>query len=264
MADVILLKLGGSLITEKDRPRTARGEVIRRLAGEIAAARARMDERLLVGHGSGSFGHVAAKRAGLGEGPMAPEALAGVAATRVEAAELHRIVCGALTGAGLAPFSFPPGSFLVACAAVLEGPLPEGLPLAIAASLLPVVYGDAVLDTCWGGSIASTEAVFAFLAARLPEAGYPVRRAIWLGETDGLLDAAGRTIPVVDPAKWEEAAAAVWEPVGTDVTGGMRLRLATTAALAQRGIPSLLTNGTVPGLLERALLGEAVPGTVVG
>ena len=39
MPDILLLKLGGSLITEKARPETPRLEVIARLAREIAAAR---------------------------------------------------------------------------------------------------------------------------------------------------------------------------------------------------------------------------------
>ncbi len=265
MTDVVLVKLGGSLLTEKARPRTARPEVIGRLAGEIAAALRGMEQRVLVGHGSGSFGHVAAARAELGAGPVEPERLAaGVAETRAEAAELHWMVVGALREAGLSPFSMPPGSCLIGRASELEGPLPEALPLALRAGLLPVVYGDAVLDAAWGGAIASTEAVFAFLAPRLTAAGCAVRRALWLGRTDGLLDAGGRTVLRVDPERWEEVAAAVGEPEGADVTGGMRLRLGTAALLASQGIPSLLANGEIPGLLTRALRGEKVPGTVVG
>jgi isopentenyl phosphate kinase len=90
-----------------------------------------------------------------------------------------------------------------------------------------------------------------------------VRRAIWLGETAGLLDERGRTVPRVSPEEAEELLGGVGSPAGTDVTGGMRLRLATAFALARRGIPSLLADGRVPGLLERVVAGEAVPGTVV-
>lgn len=260
MADVILLKLGGSLITQKDRPRTARGEVIARLAEEIVAAGVKS---LVLGHGSGSFGHVAAARAGIGAGPVAPEGLAGVAETQAEAAELHRMVVGALREAGARPFSFVPGSFLVGREGHVEGTLPPGLPVALRSGFLPVVYGDVVMDSEWGAAIAPTEAVFVFLARELLAAGFTVRRAIWLGETAGLLDSAGRTIPEIHPDDWDTAVRALRSPRGTDVTGGMGLRLVAAAALSDDGIPSLLADGTVPGLLERALRGETVPGTLI-
>ena len=57
------LKLGGSLITDKDSPHTARPEILRRLAEEIAAARQHNPAmQLIIGHGSGSFGHMPAKK----------------------------------------------------------------------------------------------------------------------------------------------------------------------------------------------------------
>ncbi|MEJ2677610.1 MAG: hypothetical protein P8174_00885 [Gemmatimonadota bacterium] len=61
---VTLVKLGGSLITRKDTPDTARLDVIRLLARDLAGAQ-RAGHYLVVGHGSGSFGHPAAQRAGL-------------------------------------------------------------------------------------------------------------------------------------------------------------------------------------------------------
>src|SRR5690242_18399189 len=59
-----LIKLGGSLITDKHVEKSFRRDVVKRLADEIAAARAENPNlKLLIGHGSGSFGHFAAKRA---------------------------------------------------------------------------------------------------------------------------------------------------------------------------------------------------------
>jgi len=78
MTSLQFLKLGGSLITEKDRPHTARLQVIRRLASEIA--RARRDDpalRLVLGHGSGSFGHVPAQKYGTRGGVRTPEEWGG-------------------------------------------------------------------------------------------------------------------------------------------------------------------------------------------
>ena len=59
---LILLKLGGSLITDKTKPYTANIPVIKRLAREIHEAREEKDINLIVGHGGGSFPHVSAKK----------------------------------------------------------------------------------------------------------------------------------------------------------------------------------------------------------
>ncbi|MFN2221590.1 MAG: hypothetical protein ACK2UH_03495, partial [Candidatus Promineifilaceae bacterium] len=61
--EVVFLKLGGSLLTDKTAVEALRVDVLRRLAAEIKEAFERHgDLKLVLGHGSGSFGHVAAAR----------------------------------------------------------------------------------------------------------------------------------------------------------------------------------------------------------
>src|SRR4051794_7077750 len=114
MPDLLLLKLGGSLITDKAGEESPRHEVIARLAEEIARASA--SSSLLVAHGSGSFGHVAARRHGIGRGPLSAGQLAGACATQERAAALHHIVVAALIEAGAPAFSIAPSSCVVAVA----------------------------------------------------------------------------------------------------------------------------------------------------
>ena len=265
MNDIVLLKLGGSLITEKARPETPtpRREVIARLASEIAAASRDPAFRLIVGHGSGSFGHVAARESGIAAGLRSPAQLPGAARTQERAAALHRLVIEALLAAGAAPFSLAPSSCLVAAAGRPAAFADEPLLLALDAGLLPVLYGDVVTDREWGVSICSTESLFEMLAKTLIDGGRTIRRAVWLGETDGLYDEEGHTVPRLAAADFARAAAAIGEPSGTDVTGGMRHRVESALALARLGVPSLLANGLTPGLLAAALAGGPVAGTEV-
>jgi isopentenyl phosphate kinase len=107
----------------------------------------------------------------------------------------------------------------------------------------------------------STERLFDLFARRLPADGVIVRRAIWLGETDGVYDPDGQLIEQLDAATLATRGSGIAGARGTDVTGGMRHRVDTAMALAALGIPSLIANGTTPGLLERALRGKPVPGT---
>lgn len=260
MRGVVLLKLGGSLLTDKTREDTDHPEIISRLAQEIAAALAGPHPPLLVvGHGSGSFGHAAAARSGIAQGLGSPERLRGVVETRERAVELHRRVVAALAEAGALPYSISPSSSLVTSAGKGQSFFLEPLQRALDAGLLPVVYGDVVMDRVQGAAIASTETVFLALA----NAGLPITRALWAGVTDGVLDDAGTMIPQIRVGASTEAEAAAGASAGTDVTGGMRHRLAAVLELAERGVASVLFDGRVPGRLGAVLRGEVVPGTRV-
>ncbi len=261
---VVFLKLGGSLITDKTRPDTARPEVLRRLATEIARAQARPGaRRLVLGHGSGSFGHAAAARLGVDRGidRDRPEAVSEV---QERAMALHRQVADALRAAGLAPFSLAPSTSLVTDVGRPVAVSVEPVILALDWGLLPVVFGDVVLDRFRGCSICSTESVLVAVAERMARRRLHVERALWAGVTDGVLDAHDRTIREIGLETADEALAAAGAAAGTDVTGGMLHRLESALTLARRGTPSLVFDGTVPGAVEAALAGEAAGGTEIG
>ncbi len=261
---VVLVKLGGSLITDKTRPDTPRPEVIRRLARELAEVLAGEGApHVVLGHGSGSFGHVVAERHRLAEGLFPPASadrarLAGIGETQARAAELHRLVVAELAAAGALPFSIAPSSALVAAGGRPAELAAEPAALALGLGLLPVVYGDVVLDREQGVAICSTERVLLALAERLPALGWRAERALWLGATAGVLDEAGRPIAEISAAEPSSvlAAAAAGAAAGTDVTGGMRHRVDAALALASLGVESWILDGREPGALADALGGR--------
>jgi isopentenyl phosphate kinase len=263
VTDLVLIKLGGSLITDKRRPATPRLGVIERLADELFRARSDSREQLILGHGSGSFAHVAAAESGLEAGVRAPSQLDGVSRTQLQAAELNHLVLRALEQARNRPFSVAPSSTIVATGGRVAAFRLEPILLALELGLLPVVYGDVVLDRRQGATICSTETILLALARRLQRRGAVISRVLWLGETDGIYDTQGRTIEEVTPANLRRVRRLIGRAAGTDVTGGMELRFDTAWTLARLGIPSWILNGKQPGLLAKALRGEEVPGTRV-
>jgi isopentenyl phosphate kinase len=261
---IVLLKLGGSLITDKTRPGVARHAMIRRLAIELAkAARNARGARLLIGHGSGSFGHAAATDGGLTRGIDARRRLEAISHTQARAADLHRIVLHALAEAGARPFSFAPSSFLSAANGRVAGRFLAPIFAALDRGLLPVVYGDVVLDDTRGAIVVSTEELFVLLAKDTARRGATVARAVWLGETDGVRDADGETIERLSASGALTAARRVNGASGIDVTGGMALRLRTAGALAAAGVPSSILDGRRPGAVAAAVAGRARGGTRV-
>ena len=119
------------------------------------------------------------------------------------------------------------------------------------------------MDRQLGASIASTEAVFLALAEGLQARGMVVRRSIWLGETDGIYDSQGVTIGELRPDTVGDLLDQIQGASGTDVTGGMRLRLETATRLAGLGVESWIANGLQPGLLAEIMSGHCAKGTRV-
>ncbi|MCB1037596.1 MAG: isopentenyl phosphate kinase family protein [Acidobacteria bacterium] len=263
MPDVTLVKLGGSLLTDKEKPQTAREDVIRRLAKEIAQARKSVPEALVIGHGSGSFGHDAAHRHGLEGRLETPKQLKGVSATQVLAAQLHRRVADALHEAGASPYSIAPSSFFVASGGRTAVASLEPLLKVLDLGLVPVIYGDVVTDRVLGATILSTETLIKEVIVRLQRRIYRVRRVLWMGETDGIYGADGKTIERVTGRNLDQVRKAIGPARGTDVTGGMHLRLDSAWELARKGVDSWILDGRKPGLLKRCLTGEATGGTLV-
>lgn len=259
MRELVFLKLGGSLITDKTRPQALRADILARLAREIAEARdARPELRLLLGHGSGSFGHVLAQKHGTRLGVRTSEQWRGFAETARVAADLNRLVVDALWDAGVSAMRFQPS----ASAVVYEGRLRlmAAAPLEDAAvhGILPVVHGDVAFDPAQGGTILSTEEIFAFLAQQLAPA-----RIILAGEVDGVLtvDPArgidGEVIPLITPGNLPEVEDVLGGSRGVDVTGGMAAKVHEMLALVRSvdGLSAVhIVSGLVPGLVRDVLI----------
>ena len=265
---LIYLKLGGSLITDKRNPETPRPDVLKHLSQEIAQAR--LDRpllRLVLGHGSGSFGHVSARRYGTRAGVRSADEWFGFAATADAAARLTRIVAAHLLQAGLPVWSVQP-SVALRCedGDVISGPA-ETVRLALERGLLPLIHGDVALDSSRGGTIASTEEIFEYMAAQLP----PVR-IVLAGEVDGvytsdpLLDPAAALLEEITPRAFKSLQATFGASHATDVTGGMAAKVeqALRMVRAQAGLQVVICGGLVHGAVYAALTDpSSPPGTLI-
>lgn len=259
----VLVKLGGSLITHKSGDASPRDAVVRRLAAELAEGAREIEDRVVLGHGSGSFGHPPAAEHGLREGASSAAELAALSRTQDRAARLHRRVVAELRTAGLDVFSVVPSSAAVAEDGQLVDFAAEPLLRALELGLTPAVYGDVIVDRRRGATIASTEAVLSRLTASLAEGGWRVRRALWLGATEGVYDSEGRVLAEIDPGSDDALPEAVTGSEATDVTGGMRHRVSAAMDLASRGVPSWIGDGRPSGALREALRGTREGGTWV-
>jgi isopentenyl phosphate kinase len=171
------------------------------------------------------------------------------------------LIVAALEDAGARPYSLVPSSFLTASGGRVTEVFADPLFHALEMGMLPVVYGDVVMDRKLGATIVSTEDLFLAIAAEAARRRLRIDRAVWLGETDGLRDAKGGTVALLSARGAARAARHASGASGTDVTGGIALRLATVARLARAGIGSHLADGRPRGAAAAALCGDSPGGT---
>ncbi len=257
------LKLGGSLITDKNQPHTVRSEALKRLAQEIAdALRMRQDLQLVLGHGSGSFGHVAADQYGTRQGVSSAAGWWGFVEVYREARLLNQIVLETLLDAGLPVISFPPSAAVIAAGGQVQSWDLQPLQAALVTGLAPLVNGDVIFDIRKGGTILSTEELFAHLARQLrPQrillAG--IEAGVWQDYPD-----CKQLIETITPATYDVHSGSLTGAKAVDVTGGMRQKVEIMLELVHQmpELEALIFSGEEPGLVYQALLGD-LPGTCI-
>ncbi len=257
--DLCFVKLGGSLITQKDQAHTPRLQVITRLASEIAEARRRHPNlQILLGHGSGSFGHTPARKYGTRQGVHTAEGWQGFVEVWREASQLNRLVMDALAEVGLPAIAFPPSACIWAQDGKVLNWNQQPVQAALQAGLLPVVFGDVVFDGQRGGTILSTEDLFLHLApelrpARLLLAG--IEPGVWADYPK-----CSHLVAEITPANLEQIQPALGGSAAIDVTGGMLSKVRQSLDLVTKlpGIEILIFSGDEADNLASALGGRSL------
>jgi isopentenyl phosphate kinase len=255
--ETVFVKLGGSLITEKDQPYQVSEERLTaslKLIHELQ--RANPGLRILVGHGSGSFGHAAAKEHNFQQGLRNESLRKGFQKVWFAAHRLHHIVLSAGQELGLSFLSFPASSGATANNGQITAWSIEGIQTALSQDYLPLIYGDAVMDCALGGMILSTEVQFSYLVPYLKP-----KRIFLLGLEAGVYSDFPARQKIISKINANER---LNDRIGpsefTDVTGGMLDKVTKMQAIC-RQYPGLLVHilsGNEPDALVRAYAGCSI------
>ncbi|MFB6087682.1 MAG: isopentenyl phosphate kinase [Haloarculaceae archaeon] len=214
-----VLKLGGSVVTEKDAPETVDEAAL----ADASRALSAFDGSLVVVHGGGSFGHHHAAERGVSSAEGTRDA-ADVVAIHEAMGRLNARVVDALQEAGVEAVPVRPLSLarrtadddLVLPAGSVAAMLDEGF--------VPVLHGDVVVRAGAGATITSGDDIVVALAESLA-----TDRVGLCSTVPGVLDGEGEVIPVVE--RFADVADAVGASDATDVTGGMAAKVRKLLAL---------------------------------
>jgi isopentenyl phosphate kinase len=255
---MILVKLGGSVITDKARLRTFKKTSCDRLSRELGSVRG----RLAVVHGAGSFGHIEAKKHALHMGYRNESQIRAVASVQRDVRELNLKVLESLIDAGIRAVSVPPASAGKFAGGKLRSFSKEPFEVQLDLGLTPVTFGDVVPDRAMGFSICSGDLMMEALAR-----AFRPKLVIFCADVDGVFDrdpkrsAGARLVEELDATALRRLRRT--EARHADVTGSIYGKLERMLAMAQHCEKCMIVNGNVPGRLRNAISGRQVVSTLV-
>lgn len=245
---MIILKIGGSVITQKSSFEKANIGEMRRIAKELSKKR----DRLILVHGVGSFGHPHAKKYSLNERFHAP----GLCATHSAVSRLNHIFVDILNN-HFPALTFHPSNIIIAENGEIREIFTSPLNEALNRGITPVTHGDVVFDIIKGNSIISGDRLVSHLSFLLSAT------RIGMGtNVEGVMDERGEVIEEITPESFQAIESVFFSSGKTDVTGEMRGKVSELLRLAERGIESQIFNASVPGNIEKFLRGERI-GTLI-
>ena len=254
--NIVLVKIGGSSITDKNTPYKLRKNVIKRLAKDISKSKV---TGMIIAHGSGSFGHVSAIKYG---GAKGYKSLVGVSKVFYDAGRINEIMIDALISEGIPAVSVRPRGFILAKSGKVENSFFEIIDEMLKQKLVPVICGDVILDKNWKTTIFSGEKSLNLLAKYLVKKKYGIKSVIQVGETEGFLDEFGKTVPEINSKNWKKIKKNIYKTRKIDVTGGIKHKIEEALELSKMGIKTLLISDK-ENRLYSAIIGKFTKGTVV-
>jgi isopentenyl phosphate kinase len=256
-----VLKIGGSVITDKGKELEVRMQVINRLAEEIRDANV---PNLIIVHGGGSFGHPLAQQYAIKEGVKEKVQRVGFSETHHVMTVLNGLFMDALIWRNVPAVSITPSSCIITKNGRIQCFEDATLKMLLKMGFLPVLYGDAVLDTELGFTILSGDQLVSVLAIK-----FNVERIIIGVDVDGLYEADpkveknAKMFKHLTLEELEELQSKLDKSTAYDVTGGMSGKIAELLAATKRGIPVTIVNATKPGYVHKVLKGKKVRSTLI-
>jgi isopentenyl phosphate kinase len=257
----LVLKLGGSVITHKEKPLTPNLPAIERLASEISRANV---SRLVLVHGGGSFGHPIAKQYAIEKGYKDQTQIMGFSKTRQAMIALNKLVVDSLIQHNIPAVTVQPSSCIITKQGRIQ--LMEEKPLRklLEMEFVPVLHGDAVLDSDKGFAILSGDQLVSSLAIKLN-----AERIIIGIDVDGLYasdpktDSTAQLIQHVTLQELRKLHHKIEENKVTDVTGGMFGKMMELMPAVEKGIRAMIINAAKSDNVYKALKSERVSGTAI-
>jgi isopentenyl phosphate kinase len=214
-------------------------------------------------HGGGSYGHPVAKKYGIAGGFKSKRQIPGFARTHQAMMDLNALIVKAFLDAGVPAMSVSPSSFISTDDDRISKVDFEIVGRLVVRGILPILFGDAVLDRKKGFTILSGDQLAVRLAVALGAS-----KLVFGVDVDGVYTTNPKLSPearLIERLELEkiDGFVEIGESLSTDVTGGMLGKVSEARGAVSEGVEVQIVNATKPDVILKALKGEPVAGTIL-
>ncbi len=254
MNKMLIIKMGGSVITEKHVKNSARIQLIRKICEELS----KLKSTLILIHGAGSYGHHIVKQYGINLGYKNEGQLKPFTETCISLRVLNNLILEELKKHSVAAVPFHPSSFITADKGkIVKGDVSHVKGI-LRLGLTPLLHGDVVHDKSMGFSVISGDQIASYLACI-----FKPDMVIFGCDVDGVLSydqksSEGKLLPKITPSTYRDMKKFFRSPEQFDVTGGMKGKVEEAIKLAEIGIESAIINLSKPENLTNLIRGVPV------
>jgi len=251
---ILVIKLGGSALTKKDKVFSLRDDVLEMVAAQLRELIEVDKEKVIVIHGGGSFGHPVASAYSMNKGYTSEEQLTGYSKVRRAMLILHVRVLEKFLEYGIPIAPFSPSNFIVTRKGkVIEFTI-KPIRNALSLGLVPLLHGDVVMDVDLGFYIVSGDQLAFEIARRMP-----AKKVVFGADVKGIYTENPKISNKAELIRVLKATSKIRleTTIGNvaDVTGGISRKLSYAIALAKIGIPVVIGDITKEGGLLRLIRG---------
>lgn len=257
MKKLILIKFGGSLITDKTKINVARLDVIEDHSKQIKEiVKKEKKLSLLIFTGAGGFGHPVAKKY---EHNLAK----GSSFIKAAVKKINQIVVNSLNKTGVKSIAVEPSKISEYKDGNMTKLFHGSIVSLLEQNIIPVFHADLIDDKKLGISILSMDRFLVDMAIYFKHVGFDVEKVIFCGTTDGVLDIEGKTIEKINKTNIHEFENYFYDNKTVDTSGGMKGKVEESLKLIDEEIPCAIIDGQKENNLIKAILGQEVQGTTI-
>lgn len=246
--DVVLIKLGGSVLTHKERPMTINKTAIDRILKSLLFVKV----PIILVHGGGSFGHYWSKMYDMHSKPGRYSS-DGIAVVHESMISLNHIIVKSMLKLKMNPYTVPPFSLNLGNKPFVKKIF--DLASMTKDKIIPITYGDIVYRTYHKYSIVSGDELMTIISSVLRP-----KKVIFAINVDGIYKDP-QTKQVVQTI--EEKALIKFSSVNFDITGGMKRKVREALKISLAGMDVHFVNGFKPERLLKIIENKKTEGTVI-